>query len=122
MNPDKAMAGLHAADELRALFLLLAQGSGALAGALPPATNQAAAAGEAPLTLLQLLAEMRILLLCRLNMRSLARVAATCSELYRDKLVADEPRLMTPVEEALRQRSAARGHVCPDRLAEDFSS
>jgi hypothetical protein len=69
----------------------------------------------APLTLLQLPPEVLILVLCRHHTLSLTRVAATCSELYRGK-----PRPMTLVEEALRQRTAARGHVCPDRLAEGF--
>jgi hypothetical protein len=46
-------------------------------------------------------------------MQSLAHVAATCSALFH------EP--MNPVEEALRQRAAAHGRVCPARLPQDFS-
>jgi hypothetical protein len=108
-------AGLLVTDELD-------RGAAPSAGALLPATREATAAGQAPLTLLQLPAEVLVLVLCRLNTLGLARVATTCFELYPDKPAADEPRPMTPVEEALRQRAAARGHLCPDRLAEVFSS
>ncbi len=58
------------------------------------------------MTLLQLPPEVIVLVLSRLDARSLARVAATCLGLYRD-----QPRPMTPVEEALRERAATRGHV-----------
>ena len=116
--PEEAAAGLIAADELRALFLPLARtrgvGAAALAGMPPPAARQAVAEGQAPLTLLQLPAEVLVLVLGRLDTRSLARLAATCSELFR------EP--MTPLEEALRQRAATRGNVYPARLPQEFSS
>ena len=93
-------------------------GSAALAGVAPPPAHQAVDADQAPLTLLQLPDEVLVLLLGRLDARSLARVAATCSELYRDK----PPPMMSPVEEVLRQRAAARGHECPDRLRHEFFS
>ncbi len=54
---------------------------------------------------------------CRLDALSLARVAATCSKLYRD-----QPRPMAPVEEALRERAAACGHVGPGCLPEGATS
>ena len=53
-------------------------------------------------------------MLSRLDAFSLARFSATCSELFR------EP--MTPVEEALRKRTAAGGRACPARLPQGFSS
>ncbi len=52
---------------------------------IPPTTSQAAAAGQAPLMLLQLPAEMLLLVLCRLYTLNLARFVITCSGLYRDK-------------------------------------
>ena len=117
-SPDEAAAGLLVADELRALFLPLARargvGAAASAGVPRSAARQAVASDQAPLTLLQLPAEVLVLLFGRLDARSLARFAATCSELFR------EPK--TPVEEALRKRAAARGHVCPARLPRGFSS
>ena len=118
-SPDAAAAGLLVADQLRALFLPLARGLDAVpsAGALPPTAPHAAAAGNAHLTLLQLPAEVLILVFDRLDTQSLARVAATCSELCHHK-----PRPMTPVEEVLRHRAAARGRVCPARLPQEFSS
>ena len=70
------------------------------------------------LTLLQLPVEAIVLVLGRLDARSLARVAATYSELNGDK-----PRpMMNSVVEALRQRATACGRVCPDRLPNYFSS
>ena len=57
------------------------------------------------------------MVLCRLDSCSLARVAASCSGLYRGP-----PRPMTPVEEALRERAAARGHVSPGRLPDGATS
>ena len=53
---------------------------------------------------------------CRLDARSLARVAATCSELYKDT-----PR-QSSVVEVLRERAAARGRVCPSRLPPEFTT
>jgi hypothetical protein len=100
ISPDEAAAGLLAADELRALFLQLTRTRGGVTAAsagVPPSAAQAVAADQAPLTLLQLPAEVLVLVLLRLDARSLARFAATCSEPYRDK-----PRLMSPVEAALR--------------------
>ncbi len=100
--------------ELRVVFLPLASARGgatsALAG-LPPAAAEAVAADNAPLKLLQLQAEVLVLVLFLLDAQSLARVAATCLELYRDK-----PRpMMTPVEET-------RGRALPERLPLEFSS
>jgi hypothetical protein len=74
-SPDEAAVCLLGTDEL---------GHGE-AGALPAATHQAAAAGQATLTLLQLPAEVLILVLCRLDTLSVARFATTCSELYRGR-------------------------------------
>jgi len=135
-GPDDAAVGLLAADELRALFLPLARGRASApppgppppgtpppgplpAGAPPPATHLAVAAKAAPLTLTLLLLppEIITLVLCRLDAHSLSRVAATCSELYRTP-----PRPMTLVEEALRERAAARGHASPGRLPEGATS
>jgi hypothetical protein len=120
-SPVEAAAGLLAADELRVLFLPLARtqggGTAASAGVAPPTARRAVVADQAPLTLLQLPGEVLVLVFGRLGARSLARLAATCYELYRDK-----PRPMTPVEEALRQRAAARGRVCPARLPHEFNS
>ena len=119
--PDEAAAGLLVADELRMLFLPLARarGGGTAASVVvpSPAAHQAVAADQVQLTLLQLPAEVLVLVFRRLDVRSLARVAATCSDLCRDK-----PLTMTPVEEAVRQRAAARGRWCPARLPQDFSS
>jgi hypothetical protein len=121
VSPGEVMAGLLAVDELRAHFLLLARtrgGSSAESAAVPPpAAYQAVDADQAPLTLLRLLTEIIVLVFCRLDARSLARVDAICSELYLDK-----PRPMTPVEEVLRQRAASRGRVCPAHLPPEFSS
>jgi hypothetical protein len=90
-------------------------GAAASEGVPPPTARQAVAADQA-LALLQLPAEVLILMLGWLDARSLARVAATFSELYHGK-----SRPMTLVEEALRQRAAKRGRVCPDRLPLEFS-
>ena len=57
------------------------------------------------------------MVLCRLDARSLTRVALTWSELYRDP-----PRPMTPVKEALREHAAARGQVSPRRLPKGITS
>jgi hypothetical protein len=109
-SPTEAASGLIATDELART-----QGGGTAASAgVSPAALQAVAADLAPLTLLQLPAEVLVLVLSRLDAFSLARFSATCSELFR------EP--MTPVEEALRQRAAECGHVCPARLPHGFSS
>ncbi len=111
-------AAIFSADETVPSLLAeeeMGRGAAPSAGALPPATRVAAAAGQAPLTLL-------ILVVCRLKTRSLARFAATCSDLYLDKPAADEPRPMTTVEDALRLRAKARCHVSSDRLPEGFSS
>jgi hypothetical protein len=120
-SPDDAASGLLAADELRALFLPLVRtrggGNAAASGVPPPAARQAAAADQAPLTLLQLPGDLLVLVFWRLDACSLARVAASCSELYHSK-----PCPMTPVEEVLRKRAAARGRVCPARLPHEFSS
>lgn len=75
------------------------------------------AAEVAPLTLLQLPHEVLVLVFCRLDARSLVRVAATCSGLYRD-----EPCQMTSVVEALRERAAALGHVSPVRRSSEATS
>jgi hypothetical protein len=110
-GPDEAATGLLASDELARMR---GGGTAESAGVPPTAACQAVAADQAPLTLLQLPAEALVLVFGRLNMCSLACIAATCSEVFR------EP--MNPVEEALRQRAAARGRMCPDRLPQDFSS
>ncbi len=113
------MAGLLAANELRAFFLPLARGRTAApsTGAPPPAARLALAAEPAPLTLFHLPSEVIVLVVCRLDALSLARVAANCSGLYRD-----QPQPMTPVEKALRERAAARGYVSPGRLPEGATS
>ena len=73
-SPVEAAAGLLAADELRALFLPLARtqggGTAASAGVSPKAARQAVAVDQAPLTLLQLPAEVLLLVIGRLNARS----------------------------------------------------
>lgn len=53
-------------------------------------------------------------MLVRLTVLSLARIAPTCSELFR------QPR--TPVEKVLQERAASRSRVCPARLLHDFTS
>ena len=70
------------------------------------------------MTLLQLPAEVLVLWFGRLDARSLTRAVAICAELYRDKLRS----IMTHEVEVLRQCAAARGHFCPERLAQNFSS
>ena len=111
-GPDEAAAGLLAADELRALFFPLARGRvTAPSAGVPPPAMVAVAAEPSPLTLLQLPPDVIVLVFSLLDARSLARVAATCSGLYRD-----QPRPIAPVFEALRQRAAERGHVSPGRL------
>ncbi len=64
-SPDEEVASIATADELRALFLPLAstRGSGALAsaGVPPPAARPAVAADQAACTLLQLPAEVILL-------------------------------------------------------------
>ena len=89
-------------------------GTAASAGVPLPAAQQAVTADQAPLTLLQLPSEVPLLVFGRLDTCSLACVDATCSELFR------EP--MNPVDEALRQRAAALGRVCPDCLPHDLST
>ena len=69
---------------------------------------------QAPLTLLQLPAEVIANLLVQLDVRSMLRIAATCSKIFRGPTA--------PVEEALRQRAASRGRVFPDSLPQSFSS
>lgn len=68
-SPGDTATGLHAADELHALFLALVptQGGGAprRRGGSAGAARRAVAAGQAPLTLLQLPAEILVLVLCR---------------------------------------------------------
>ena len=97
-SPDDAAAGALAADE--------------------PAFLQIVSADEAPLTLLQLLAEVLVLLFGLLDVLALIHVTATCSELYHDKPTP----MMTPMEEVLRQRAAGIGRVCHGRLHHYFSS
>ena len=109
-SPDESATGLIAADKLARTR---DGGIAESAGELPPATLQSVAADQAPLSLLQFPIEVLLLVLGRLDMQSLAHVAATCSALFH------EP--MNPVEEALQQRAAARGRVCPARLPQDFS-
>ena len=100
-----AASDLVTVDKLRAFYLPLERGR----AAAPSATRLALAAEPAPLTFLQLPPEVLVLVFCRLDARSLAHVAVTCSGLYRDP-----PRPMTPVEEALLERAAACGHVSRD--------
>ena len=114
-NPDEAEAGMIAAEELRARGSI---GTATYAGLPPPVASQAVAADQTPLTLLQLPADAIVLVLRWLDARSLVCVAATCSKLCRDNT---RP-MMTPVEEAQRERASARGHVCPDSLPHEFSS
>ena len=114
-GPDEASACLIAANELARTH---GRNLAAFAGVAPPARH-AVAADKAPptISLLQLLAEVLVLVFGRLDAISLASVAATCSELYRGK-----SRPMTLEEEALRQRAAAHSRVCPDRLPPGVSS
>ena len=116
-SPDESAAGLLVADKLRALLLPLARAKGggtAVSAGVPQPAAQAVAADHEPLTLQQLPAEVLHLMLSRLDAHRTAGVAATCSELFR------EP--MNPVLEALRQRAAAHGRVCPDSRPQGFSS
>jgi len=78
-----------------------------------PATPSVAA-GYEQLTLFKLPDEVIVLVLCLLDARSLARVGATCSALFSER--------MNQVEGALRQLAATRGHPCPTRLPPGFSS
>ena len=75
----------------------------------------ATAAGPAKLALLQLPSDVLVNVFCWLDGRSLARVAATC-------VFLNTPARLNPIEEALRQRAAMRGRVCPDRMLQCFSS
>ena len=118
-SPEEAAAGLLTADE---------PAREASGGPAPHTFT----GHQAPLTLLKLLVEVLVVVLGWLDARSLAHFAATCSELYcgkvdfpffplRERLRrADEPRSMTPVEEALRQRASARDRFCPDCQPLDF--
>lgn len=58
-----------------------------------------------------------VLVLGRLEARRLARNAATCLDFYNNK-----SRLITPMEETLRQRAAARGCMSPAHLPEGATS
>ena len=105
-----ATTGLRVADELRAVFQWSVDavsapvlGSGAKRMRLDPA----------PLALLHLPPDVLLLVFRRLDSRSLVRIAATCSRLYRDP-----QRPMTLVEEALRERAVVRGYVTPVCLPE----
>ena len=112
-----AKDGLRVADELRAVFL----GSVDTCEAeLRPGANprNRMRLDTVPMTLLQLPPDVLLLVFCRLDLRSLVRIAATCSMLYRDP----PPRPMTPVEEALRERAAARGHASPVFIPEGGST
>ncbi len=73
--PNEAEADLIAADELRALFLPLARGraSALSEGAPPPATRRVVAAKSAPSRLLQLPAEVIVLVFGRLVAKPGAR-------------------------------------------------
>ena len=114
--PPKHHTGRRRAGALRVVGTAATRGVGtaASAGVLPPAAHQAAAADQAPLALLQLPAEVLVIVFGRLDARSPARLAATFSELFRKP--------MTPAEEVLRQCAAERGRVCPSSLPLDFSS
>jgi alpha-tubulin suppressor-like RCC1 family protein len=108
-----ATDGLRVADELRAVF----QWSIDTREATPlPGADRVnrMRMDTLPLTLLELPPDVLLLLFCRLDLRSLMRIAATCSMLYRDP----QTRPMTLVEEALRERAAARGYMSPMRLPE----
>jgi hypothetical protein len=113
-SPNKAASGLRAADELARTGGV---DTAVSAGKPPPAARQAAAPDQAPLTLLQLPAEVLVIVFSRLEPLSLERLAATCSEIYYSK-----SRPMTPLEEALRQRAAEQGCGCPAHLPHEFSS
>jgi len=107
---DEAAYDVRAGDGHRTRFL-------PPTGAPPPATHRAAAAKPVPRTLLSLPPEVIVLVFGWLDARSLARVAASCSVLYRD-----QPRPMNTVEEALRERASARGHTSPGPLPEGVTS
>ncbi len=82
-GPDSSASGLLAADELAHTRV----GGTAESGGVPrPVDRQAVTADQAPLTLLQFPAEVLFLVLCRLDAQNLARLAATCSELFREPM------------------------------------
>ncbi len=84
---------------------------GSAAGGRSSSRRGGPTADQEPLTLLQLTVEVIVLVLCRLDARSLAHLAATCSWLYHGK-----PPLITPVEEVLRQRAPRRAAACARRV------
>jgi hypothetical protein len=112
-SPDVLATGLLATDKLARTR---GGGTAEAACVLPPATLQAVA-DQAPLSLMQLTAEVLLLVLSRLDAQSLACFAAACSTCS-----AHFCESMTPVEEALRQRVVVRGHACPARFPQNFSS
>ena len=108
-----ATAGLRVAYQLRAVFQLSVDACAASVSVCGPGANRMQL-DPVPLTLLELPPEILLLVLCRLDLRSLVRIAATCPRLYRDT-----PRPMTPVEEALRERAVVRGYASPVCLPEE---
>jgi len=104
-SDEQAAQGLAITDELRAHFL--------------PLTSSAQPASP----LLQLPAEILAVILSRLDIHDLARLAATCSSLCRDAPTPPPPpRQIGPVEMELRRRAEARGLDVGSSLPEGATS
>jgi hypothetical protein len=108
-----ATAGLRLANELHAVFQRSVDACATSVPVCGPVAKRPRL-DPAPLRLLDLPPDILLLVFCRLDSRSLVRIAATCSMLYRDCLL----RPMSLVEEVLRERAIARGYVSPVCLPE----
>ena len=104
-SDEQTAQGLAITDELRAHLM-------------PPASLAQAAS-----LLLQLPAELLAVILCDLDTRDLARLAATCRSLCRDAPTPPPPpRAIGPVETELRRRAEARGLDVGSSLPEGATS
>jgi len=104
-SDEQATIALALVDGLRARFL-------------PPASSAQAAS-----PLLQLPGELLSVILCNLDIRDLARLAATCRSLCRDAPTPPvPPRQIGPVEAELRRRAEARGLAVGSSLPEGAPS
>ena len=110
-----ATAGLRVADELRAVFQ---RSVDAVAASVRGPYVNLTSLDTVHLRLLDLPPDVLLMVFVQLDSRSLLRIAATCSMLYRDY----PPRPMTLVEEVLRTRAVMRGHTSPVRLPEGAAS
>jgi len=112
---EQAAEGLAVTDELRACFL--PRPASATPAVSQPAEGQAT-------DLLQLLPpELLSVILSRLDTRNLARLAATCTSLWRDAPAHPTlPRAIGPVEAELRRRAEARGLEVGSSLPEGATS